>query len=131
MNKSIKLQNDTYLDSSSITHNKKSLNDILNGLIKVDTIVGLSLKENDSYQLTLPAQTLFVEVLLDSFGSTYSGGNFIGVNNTFSYLTNTNVKSGENNGVFVKINYNGLVNISAYKHCGADVTGFRIWYLNI
>ena len=33
MAKSIKLKNDTYLDSSSVTHNKKKLNDILEGKV--------------------------------------------------------------------------------------------------
>lgn len=131
MSKSIKLQRDTYLDSCSIAHNKKPLNGMLNNLITYKEITGISLKGTDTYQLDLPKQTIFVEVFLYGYGTECSGGNFIVPGGGFAYLTNTDIHSGDYNGVYVVVNYNGLVSISNYRHCGADVTGFRIWYLNL
>lgn len=44
MSKSIKLNNDTFWDSSAVSHNKKSLNDILNNVV-----CDYTLPENKSY----------------------------------------------------------------------------------
>lgn len=129
MSKSIKLKNDTYFDTSSIVHNKKILNDILNGLIKYKTVNGLSLGSGN-YQLELPSNTLFIEPLVKSAGAQNSGGQILVVGTGYTYFTN-NDSTGEYKGMWISCDWSGKIDISSYRHCGAIVTGFRIWYLDL
>lgn len=132
MSKSIKFKNDIYWDTSSITHNQENLKTLLSGLkIKCDSISGLSLDAGATYQLTLPETTIFVEPLLEAYGTNYSGGSFISPGGAFCCLTNTDYTPDGNKGIYISCNSNGLVTISTYRHCGALVKGFRVWYLNI
>lgn len=133
MSKSIKLKENTYWDTNSITHNKQNLKTLLSNLkIKYTSITGLSLGAGATYQLTLPSNTIFVEPLLQSWGSSYSGGAFLTPGWGYhSYFTNTSRVSDSYNGVYIICAESGLVTISSYRHCGALVKGFRIWYLNI
>lgn len=131
MSESIKLENDIYWDTKSVVHNKQALNDFLNNFkVTCMLITGLSLDAGVKYQLTLPENTIFVEPLLESYGSDYSGGSFVVPGGGYSYLTNTSyMPNSSYKGIYVSCNISGLIDISSYRHCGAQVHGFRIWYL--
>lgn len=129
--RSLKLKENKYWDSSSVVHKKKNLNNLLNTLILYNTVNGLNLGSGASYHLDLPDHTLFIEILLNSNGSRESGGNILTINNGFSYFTNTDFSSNGAKGIYANITDEGDFYISEYNHCGAVVTGFRIWYLNI
>lgn len=78
MAKSIKLKNNKYWDSESVSHNRKNLKTILNNLkLEFTGVYNLELVGGDTYQLELPENTIFVEPLLYSDGSRYSGGQFL------------------------------------------------------
>ncbi len=131
MPKSIKLKNDIYWDTKSIAHNKQPLNDFLDNF-KVTCMLttGLTLDAGEKYQLTLPENTIFVEPLLGSYGSDYSGGSFVVPGGGYSYLTNTSyMPNSSYKGIYVACSSTGSVDISSYRHCGAQVHGFRVWYL--
>lgn len=108
-----------------VTSKGISLNDYK---FKSLTIKDLNLQPGNDYQLNLPENTLFIDVLLYGNGSEYSGGNIITPGAEYSYLTNTDIHNGDYNGVYVSCNYSGLVSISPYRFCGASIKGFRIWY---
>jgi len=95
--------------------------------IKYNLISNLNLKAGDTYQLNLPANTIFIEPLVASSGSEYSGGQFLALGKDFTYLTNNDTNS-TYKGIWIKCDKSGLVTISDYKHCGVIVKGFRIWY---
>ena len=101
---------------------------LLGSLLKIKLVNGLSLGPDDSYQLDLPAHTIFIEPLIKSGGNDYGGGMFIIPNNTYCYLTN-NDNSGEYRGIWIRCSSSGIVYISNYRHNGSVVSGFRIWYL--
>lgn len=126
MSKSIKLKNNKYWDSSSISHNRKKLSEVINN-IKIETIeiLNLELYGGDTYQLNLPENTIFIEPLLFGDGSNYCGGQFLIVGGSFSYFNNTNL----NPGVFIRCNDAGLISISNYDYHNTKITGFRIYYL--
>lgn len=110
---------------SRVTSRGTSLNDYK---LKSFNINNLNLQPGDTYQLNLPTGTLFIDVLLGSNGSDYSGGNFIVPGAAYEYVTNTDIRNGDYNGVFVSCNFGGLFSVSPYRHCGAAIKGFRIWY---
>lgn len=126
MAESIKLENNTFWDSGTISHNRKNLKTIINNL-KIETleVIGLELYGGDTYQLNLPENTIFVEPLLWGDGSEYCGGQFLNVGGSFSYFNNTNL----NPGVFIRCNDTGLISISNYDYHNTKITGFRIYYL--
>lgn len=126
MAESIKLENNTFWDSGTISHNRKNLKTIINNL-KIETleVIGLELYGGDTYQLNLPENTIFVEPLLWGDGSEYCGGQFLKVGGYFSYFNNTNI----NPGVFIRCNDTGLISISNYDYHNTKITGFRIYYL--
>lgn len=126
MAESIKLENNTFWDSGTISHNRKNLKTIINNLkIEKLEVVGLELYGGDTYQLNLPENTIFVEPLLWGDGSEYCGGQFLIVGGSFSYFNNTNL----NPGVFIRCNDTGLISISNYDYHNTKITGFRIYYL--
>lgn len=126
MAKSIKLKNNKYWDSESVSHNKKNLKTILNNLkLEFTGVYNLELVGGDTYQLDLPENTVFIEPLLYSDGSRYSGGQFLVLGGSYSYFTNTNM----NPGAFIVCDANGLVSISNYSYKGTKITGFRVYYL--
>lgn len=102
----------------------------LSSIITFDKIAGLSLNSGDTYQLNLPANTLFIEPLVASNGSTESGGQFIVPGEPFSRIVNNDNDSSQN-GIWISCDVSGLITISNYRHCGSIVTGFRVWYINI
>lgn len=126
MAESIKLENNTFWDSGTISHNRKNLKTIINNL-KIETleVIGLELYGGDTYQLNLPENTIFVEPLLWGDGSEYCGGQFLKVGGSFSYFNNTDI----NPGVFIRCNDTGLISISNYDYHNTKITGFRIYYL--
>ena len=126
MAKSIKLKNNIFWDSGTISHNRKNLKTIINNL-KIETleVIGLELYGGDTYQLNLPENTIFVEPLLWGDGSEYCGGQFLKVGGSFSYFNNTNI----NPGVFIRCDDTGLIWISNYDYHNTKITGFRIYYL--
>lgn len=120
----------TPINAENLNSNFNELSDKLkNSKITFNIITNLQLKAKDTYQLTLPAKTLFIEPLIKSGGSNYSGGQFIVPGGVFSYITSTDVDSSYR-GIWINCSNSGLVTISDYKHCGSVVSGFRIWYLN-
>lgn len=126
MAESIKIENNIFWDSETISHNRKNLKTIINNLkIEKLEVVGLELYGGDTYQLNLPENTIFVEPLLFGDGSAYCGGQFLIVGGSFSYFNNTNL----NPGVFIRCNDAGLISISNYDYHNTKVTGFRIYYL--
>ena len=102
----------------------------LPSIVAFNKITGLNLNAGNTYQLNLPANTLFVEPLVASSGSAESGGQFVVPGESFSRIVNNDNNSGQN-GIWISCNANGLITISNYRHCGSVVTGFRIWYINI
>lgn len=102
----------------------------LPSIITFNKITNLNLNAGDTYQLNLPANTLFVEPLVASSGSTESGGQFVVPGESFSRIVNNDNNSGQN-GIWISCDASGLITISNYRHCGSVVTGFRIWYINI
>ena len=76
---------------------------------------------------------MFVEPLVASRGSQYSGGQFLTPGAAFSYITNNDNISSENvnRGLWINCSSTGLISISTYRHCGCIITGFRIWYIDI
>lgn len=126
MAESIKIENNIFWDSETISHNRKNLKTIINNLkIEKLEVVDLELYGGDTYQLNLPENTIFVEPLLWGDGSKYCGGQFLIVGGSFSYFNNTNL----NPGVFIRCNDAGLISISNYDYHNTKVTGFRIYYL--
>ena len=131
MSKSIKLKNNIFWDSQSISYNQETLNVVLDKIQFVyNTITGLSLTADTEYQLALPNRCAFIEPLLEGHGSDYSGGQFIVPGGAFTYITNTDLES-TYKGIWMRCESNGKVHISSYRHNGAKVTGFRLWYLKI
>lgn len=126
MAESIKLENNTFWDSGTISHNRKNLKTIINNL-KIETleVIGLELYGGDTYQLSLPENTIFIEPLIFGDGSNYCGGQFLTVGGSYSYFNNTNI----NPGVFIRCNDTGLISISNYDYHNTKVTGFRVYYL--
>ena len=93
----MRIGGNTKLGDSEITINDIATNnDKLSSIIKNKGITGLSLNAGDTYQLELPANTLFVEPLIASHGSQYSGGQFLTPGTAFSYITNNDNISSEN-----------------------------------
>lgn len=126
MAKSIKLKDNIFWDSETVSHNRKNLKTILNNLkLNYTGVYNLELVGGDTYQLELPENTIFVEPLLFGDGSNYCGGQFLIVGGSFSYFNNTNL----NPGVFIRCNEFGLISISNYDYHGAKITGFRMYYL--
>ena len=126
MAKSIKIKNNIFWDSGTISHNRKNLKTIINNLkIEKLEVIGLELYGGDTYQLNLPENTIFVEPLLWGDGSKYCGGQFLIPGGSFSYFNNTNI----NPGVFIRCNDTGLISISNYDYHNTKITGFRIYYL--
>lgn len=113
----------TPINSNNLNNNFDELN---NKHIRYTEIRNLSLGPNDTYQLTLPEGFMFLEPLIASNGNQYSGGQFVTPGN-YSYIINNDLNAVDK-GIWVMLNYQGLVSISNYKHCGAIVRGFRIWY---
>lgn len=131
MPKSIKLKDNIYWDSKSISYNQETLNAILDRIqVACSTITGLSLIADTEYQLTLPNRCIFIEPLLEGYGSDYSGGQFVVPGGAFTYITSTDFES-TYKGIWIRCESNGKVHISSYRHNGAKVTGFRLWYLKI
>ena len=102
----------------------------LPSIVAFNKITGLNLNAGNTYQLNLPANTLFVDPLVASNGSTESGGQFVVPGESYSRIVNNDNESGQN-GIWISCDANGLITISNYRHCGSVVTGFRIWYINI
>lgn len=121
----IKLGNSEVTINDVATNNNK-----LNSLIKKQFVENLNLNAGDTYQLNLPSNTLFVEPLIASEGSQVSGGQFLTPGAGFSYFVNNDLNS-TYSGIWISCLENGLVRISDYRHCGAIVTGFRVWYIDI
>ena len=117
-------------DTETTLNDVATNNNKLSSILKNKGIAGLNLKSGDSYQLTLPNNVLFIEPLIASNGSQTSGGQFLTVGTGFSYFTNNDL-SATYSGIWISCLDNGLVRISDYRHCGAIVTGFRVWYIDI
>lgn len=114
------------LNAENLNFNFAELNNNINKLkITSNTIGNLTLKAEDSYQLDLPENTIFVEPLLLGNGSEYCGGQFLVPGGSFGYFVNTDL----NPGIYIRCNENGLISTSNYMYSGAIVKGFRIWYL--
>lgn len=113
-----------------------TVNDIatkVNSIVQHTQVTNLNLNAGDTYQLSLPKNTLFIEPLVASAGSQYSGGQIVIPGAAFTYITNNDKASSETSykGIWVTCNTSGLVTISSFRHCGCTVKGFRIWYINI
>lgn len=120
----------TPINAENLNTNFNELKGTIDSLkMTYNNVLGLSLKAGDSYQLTLPANTIFIEPLVKSAGGDYSGGQFIVPGAAFTYIVN-NDNGSSYAGIWMTCNADGLVTISKYRHCGSDVTGFRIWYLS-
>lgn len=118
--------NATPINATNLNSNFSELNSNINKLkIAANTVEDLTLNAGDTYQLNLPENTIFVEPLLLSGGSSYCGGQFLVPGGPFGYFVNTDT----NPGIYIRCNNNGLVSVSDYQHSGAIVKGFRIWYL--
>ena len=102
-------------------------NEIGNLSLRCETITGLNLGAGATYQLELPKGCLWVEPLVQSRGSEYSGGVFLTVGASHTYVVNNDLISTDK-GIWMMVSNTGLVTISDYAHCGAVVTGFRIWH---
>ena len=120
----------TSINADNLNANFNELKGTIDNLkMTYTSVTGLALKAGDSYQLTLPANTIFIEPLVKSNGGDYSGGQFIVPGGAFSYIVNNDLGS-TYSGMWMTCNAAGIVTISNYRHCGCDVTGFRIWYLS-
>ena len=120
----------TPVNAENLNTNFNELKGTIDNLkMTYNNVLGLSLKAGNSYQLTLPANTIFIEPLVKGAGGNYSGGQFIVPGADFTYIVN-NDNDGSYRGIWMTCNADGLVTISTYRHCGSDVTGFRIWYLS-
>lgn len=127
MSKSIKLKNNNYIDSDSITHNRKTLKNIINDLgVITTTIETFELTEGNSYQCTIPSDTIFCIPLLLSNGSEYSGSQILIIGSGYSYFTNTSYRlHSEYNGIYLSLSKTGVLNYSSYHSCGTIVKGMR------
>lgn len=92
------------------------------------TVMGISLGAGATYQISLPEYTAFIEPLVYSDGAEHSGGSIVFPDNTFNYIVNSTYANSENPGIWIRISGTGLAVISEYRHSGAAITGFRIWY---
>ena len=120
----------TPVNAENLNTNFNELKGTIDSLkMTYNNVLGLALKAGNSYQLTLPANTIFIEPLVKSAGGEYSGGQFIVPGAAFTYIVN-NDNDGSYSGIWMTCTTDGLVTISTYRHCGSDVTGFRIWYLS-
>lgn len=120
----------TPVNAENLNANFEELKGTIDNLkMTYTSITSLALKAGESYQLTLPNNTIFIEPLVDSSGGDFSGGQFIVPGAAFTYIVN-NDAGGTYSGIWITCNADGLVTISKYRHCGCDVTGFRIWYLS-
>ena len=120
----------TPINAENLNTNFNELKGTIDSLkMTYNNVLGLALKAGNSYQLTLPANTIFIEPLVKSAGGEYSGGQFIVPGAAFTYIVN-NDNGGSYSGIWMTCTADGLVTISTYRHCGCDVTGFRIWYLS-
>ena len=117
--------------TSALSANQgKTLQTYIDGIrLTYDQVTGLSLGPSTTYQLTWPSKghVCFIEPLVWSSGSEYSGGQFVVPGSAYTYITN-NDTDGTYRGIWVYCESNGLVRISDYRHCGATIKGFRIWY---
>lgn len=120
-------------DTETTLNDVETNNNKLSSILKNKGVAGLNLYPGDTYQLDLPKNSIFVEPLVSSHGSETSGGQFITIGTGYSYITNNDNTNNENihRGMWISCSYEGLVTISAYRHCGSSVTGFRIWYIDI
>ena len=113
-----------------------TINDVgtkIKSIVRYTSVTNLNLNAGDTYQLNLPENTLFIEPLVASSGSQYSGGQFVIPGAVFTYITNNDKTTNETTykGIWVSCNNSGLVTISSYRYCGCTVKGFRIWYIDI
>lgn len=106
-------------------------NEIGNLKLRVKTVTGLTLGAGTTYQLTLPANTIWIEPLVDCWGNDNAGGTFVTIGGGATYVVNNDKPIADTTfrGIWVTCNSSGLVSISDYRHCGLNITGFRIWYL--
>lgn len=120
----------TPINAENLNTNFNELKGTIDNLkMTYNSVTGLTLKAGDSYQLALPANTIFIEPLVKGAGGDFSGGQFIVPGAAFTYIVN-NDNGGPYAGIWMTCNAAGIVTISKYRHCGSDVTGFRIWYLS-
>jgi hypothetical protein len=113
-------------NAANITKNTNAINNMYIGW---DLVHNLNLGSGATYKLNLPAGTFMVEPLLYGYGSEYCGGQFVIPGGSYHYITSTDIKNGGDHGVYIYLDNSGNVSISTYRHCGAAVKGFRIWYL--
>ena len=126
MSKSIKLKNNTYIDSDSIIDNRKTLKNIINDLGIYITYEFFELTEGNSYQCNMPSDTIFCIPLLLSNGSEYSGNQILIIGSGFSYFTNTSYRlHSEYNGIYLSLSKTGKLTFSSYHSCGTTVKGIR------
>ena len=128
INSNIKIgETETTLNDVATNNNK------LSSILKNKGITGLNLNAGDKYQLNLPNNSIFLEPLVSSHGSQYSGGQFVTIGTANTYITNNDniYTENANRGLWISCSHTGLVSISTYRHCGCTVKGFRIWYIDI
>ena len=131
MPKTIKLKNNIYWDSSSITHNKKILSNILPNIIK-SSLEYFELTEGNTQNCNMPDNLLFAIPLLLSNGSNYSGNQILIPGTGYSYFTCTSYRpNSQYEGIYLSLNYQGVLSFSSYRSCGTTVKGIRYFYLDI
>ena len=99
--------------------------------LNAKTVTGLTLGAGSNYQLTLPANAVWIEPLVECWGNNTAGGTFVAIGGGAVYVVNNDkpITSGEYKGIWVTCHGSGSVQISDYRHNGLTITGFRIWYL--
>ena len=123
---------DTPISDDNLNHNFEELETKINSLsLKVKAITGLTLGAGSTYQLSLPAKTVWIEPLVDCWGNDAAGGTFVPIGGGATYVVNNDKPIADTvyRGIWVSCNNSGLVAISDYRHCGLDIKGFRIWYI--
>jgi len=118
-----------YLSAENLNQLQTNIeNEIKKLKVRFKNVTGLTLEAGASYQLDLPDGVIFIEPLVQCSGSDYSGGQFITPDESYTYITNNDLE-GQYRGIWIRCDYDGTLNISEYKHCGAIIKGFRIWYI--
>ena len=89
-----------------------------------------------STTLTFPANTVWIEPLIASYGNDAgSGGSFIAPGTGFCYIVNSDYPiddtSNKQIGEWISVQWNGKLTHSAYRSAGRNLKGVRIWYLNM
>lgn len=131
MPKSIKSEDNYYLDSSGIKHNRTSLDAILNKMGIKSDYKYVNIAPGESLDLPLPEGTFLIGIYFHARASNYSGGGFILPNDYFAYLTNTDSKAdnASGNGTYVRYN-EGALRTSSYNSNGIPITKVAWFYFD-